>query len=108
MVKPARPSAARTDDAATLVQQVAALQRENAELKTKLAKGPVDDSWFTPGVLSLLALALFFALWAKYSPLRRAPAAEAATTARPAGEYNPTAPAAAAPTPAAPAPSGGR
>jgi len=102
MTKPTRPTATRSEDRGSLEQQLAALQRENADLKARLARGPVDESWFTPGVLSVLALAVFFALWAKYMPMRRSAAAPAVAE-RPAGEYNPTrpaAPAAAAPTPA--------
>lgn len=89
MVKPARSS---RPAAPSLEQQVESLRRENAELKARLAKGPVDDSWFTPGVLSLLFLALFGALWMKYVPTRRArPAAALVADAGTAGEYNPSA-----------------
>lgn len=83
-------TAARPDDRASLELENAALRRENAELKARLAKGPTDETWFTPGLLGVLALGLFFALWAKYNPLARTRAAAPAAVTAP-GDYNPPA-----------------
>jgi hypothetical protein len=85
-------------DLAELDRKVESLQREVARLRAELDGGPRDNTWFTPGVIGLLALGLFFALWVKYEPVLRrraeapAPSAQSATP----GEYNPP-----------PAPSGG-
>lgn len=107
MAKLVRPTESRTDDRAALTEQIASLRRENAELKAKLARGPVDDTWFTPGVMAVLALGVFFALWARYVPSAARAATAPVVAERPAGEYNPTArPPSPSPSPArAPAPS---
>jgi len=86
MAKTQRPT--RSDDRPALEQQIAALQRKNDELEARLAKGPTDETWFTPGIMSLLFLALFGALWFRYVPslrARRAPVVEAGVP----DEYNP-------------------
>ena len=84
--------AARTDppDAAALEQKIDELRRENDELTARLAKGPTDETWFTPGLLSLLAVGLLAVLWYRYAPPIRPRGANA--TPAPvvdAGEYNP-------------------
>lgn len=73
-------------------QELRTLRDENARLRERLARGPTDETWFTPGVLSLLFLGLFFALWYRYVPSMR-PRANAAVTADAGatGEYNPPA-----------------
>ncbi len=86
MVKPVRTS--HPDDRAALERKIEslegkleALRREKVELEAKVAKGPSDETWFTPGLLSLLFLGLFAALWVKYvpaSPARNAPPSSAA------------------------------
>ncbi len=86
MAKPQRQS--RVEDRGALERQIEALQRENDELKAKLAKGPSDETWFTPAVLSLLFLGLFAAGWARYVPSARRHA-PAAVDAGATGEYNP-------------------
>lgn len=75
--RPSRPEPQRPDDRAALEQQIESLRKENAELKARLAKGPVDESWFTPGLLSLLFLGLFAALWVRYVPAAARPRAAA-------------------------------
>ena len=88
MAKP--PKQSRPEDRGPLERQIEALQRENEDLKARLAKGPSDETWFTPGILSLLFLGLFAAGWARYVPSarRRAPVVVDASTP---GEYNPPA-----------------
>lgn len=73
-------------------QELRAVREENARLRERLAKGPTDETWFTPGVLSLLFLGLFFALWYRYVPSMRPRAAGAVVVdAGATGEYNPPA-----------------
>ncbi|MFO0602819.1 MAG: hypothetical protein U0324_06565 [Polyangiales bacterium] len=109
MARPARPArSAAVDvpdrgDRAELERRIDSLQRENDRLRAELARGPRDETWFTPGVLGALVLGIFFALWFKYEPaMRRRAAAPAAEAAPVPGEYNPPAPPAAPSAPAAP------
>ncbi len=91
MAKPQRQTS--SDDRTTLARRVETLERENAELRAKLEKGPSDETWFTPGVLGLLFLGLFAAAWIRYTPMlaRRAHADTATADAGATGEYNPPA-----------------
>lgn len=91
MVKPLRQT--KTEDRSTLERRIESLERENAELRARLEKGPSDETWFTPGVLGLLFLGLFAAAWVRYAPPmgRRAHADTAAADAGATGEYNPPA-----------------
>jgi len=87
-------------DRAELERKVESLEREVDRLRAELARGPRDETWFTPGVLGALALGIFFALWARYEPaLRRRATASAVEAAPTPGEYNPP--------PAAPSPAAG-
>jgi hypothetical protein len=72
----------------SLEARVEALVRENNELKAKIAQGPTDETWFTPGLMGLLALGLFGALWARYEPVFRHRSTPTVQTP-PADEYNP-------------------
>lgn len=96
MPRPARASrqesTAHDDrpDRAALERKVESLEKEVERLRAELARGPRDETWFTPGVLGVLALGIFFALWFKYEPAMRARASAPAAAAAPApGEYNP-------------------
>ncbi len=90
MAKP--PKQTRTEDRGSLERQIEALQRENEELRERLSKGPSDETWFTPAILSLLFLGLFAAGWAKYVPsAHRRAAVVAEADAGATGEYNPPA-----------------
>ena len=87
-------SRTETPDVAALEQKIDELRRENDELKARLAKGPTDETWFTPGLLSLLAVGLLAVLWYRYAPPIRPRGANASTApvaAADAGEYNPPA-----------------
>jgi hypothetical protein len=87
-------SRTETPDVDALEQKIDALRRENDELKARLAKGPTDETWFTPGLLSLLAVGLLAVLWYRYAPPirpRGANASTAPTATVDAGEYNPPA-----------------
>ncbi len=88
------------DDRAELERKIESLQREVDRLRAVVAKGPTDETWFTPGVLGVLALGIFFALWFRYEPASRQRPATAAVETTTLGEYNPPAAPAA---PAAPA-----
>jgi hypothetical protein len=78
----------RSDDRPSLEQQIAELQRKNDALEARLAKGPTDETWFTPGLMSVLFLALFGALWVRYVPSLRAHRAPVVEAGAP-DEYNP-------------------
>lgn len=88
MAKP--PKQSRTEDRSALERRVEALERENEELRARLARGPSDETWFTPAVLSLLFLGLFAAGWARYVPSARRAQTTVASAPTP-GEYNPPA-----------------
>jgi hypothetical protein len=107
MARTARPQRTETasershpGDRAELERQIESLQREVDRLRAVVAKGPSDETWFTPGVLGVLALGIFFALWFRYEPMSRQRPATAAVETTTLGEYNPPP---AAPAPAAPA-----
>lgn len=88
----ARPEREEQGRRGPLEEELQALRDENNRLRARLARGPTDETWFTPGVLSVLFLGLFFALWYRYVPSMRprgggAPVVDAGAS----GDYNPPA-----------------